>query len=162
MYGNNFNPYGFNPATNAPNTNPYGYNPVSPFNGQPQNTQPLNATNTNKIYVSGVEDVKGRMLMPNSDYMFIDNDKPIAYQKIVDGKGQFTVKAFKLVEFDPTKEQTTQALNPDEYVLKTDFDKLNESVKNLTIRLEQLKPTQGGNINGTANTVQAQANKPAT
>lgn len=59
MCGNNFNPYRFNPITNMPNSNSYVYSPGSLFNRQLQNTQPLNATNTNKIYVSGVEDMKG-------------------------------------------------------------------------------------------------------
>lgn len=150
MYGNNFmNPYGFNPATNAPNSNPYGFTPANQYAGQPQNS---NITNTNKIYVSGIEDAKSRWVLPNSDYLFIDNDKPIIYQKIVDSKGQYVVKAFKLTEFDLN---SAPAATP-EYVLKSDFELLTEKVKELTTRLEPVSTVQGGTINGNNTPEQAQ------
>lgn len=119
---------------------PFGYNPpMQPFNNfnnmqpqvqpQPQN-QPANATNTNKIFVNGIEDAKSRMLMPNSDYMFLDNDKKLIYQRVVDGTGQSTIKTYKYVEVNENEINDTP-----QFALKSDFDKsikeLNDKINNI-------------------------------
>lgn len=114
MFGNNYtNPYGYGSA-------PFGYNPNATYPNYMAPTQntPVSSTNTNKIFVNGIEDVRNRPLSANSDYMFLDNDKPLLYQKVVDNKGQFEVKVFDIT---PHKEDAPVKT---EYVLKTDFDKL--------------------------------------
>lgn len=114
MFGNNYtNPYGYGSA-------PFGYNPNATYPNYMAPTQntPIPSTNTNKIFVNGIEDVRNRPLSANSDYMFLDNDKPLLYQKVVDNKGQFEVKVFDIT---PHKED---APIQTEYVLKSDFDKL--------------------------------------
>ncbi len=114
MFGNNFNnPYGFNSA-------PFGYNPNATYPNYIAPTQNNTApsTNTNKIFVNGIEDARSRPLSANSDYMFLDNDKPLLYQKVVDSKGQFEVKVFDIT---PHKEEV---VTPTEYVTRADFDKL--------------------------------------
>ena len=140
MFGNNFsNPYGFN-------TNPYSYGtPMYPNYNQPAQqttpqTQTIQTTNTNKIFVNGIEDVRNRSLPPNSDYTFLDNDKPLLYQKVVDSKGQFEVKVFDIV---PHKEEQSTAPSVDmsQYVLKTDFDKITHELTSLKEQLNKL----GGN-----------------
>lgn len=142
MFGNSFN-YNSMPTS----TQPYGY-PMNPYlnniNAPMQNQMPQTSpnqavsTNTNKIYVSGIEDVRNTRLMPNSDYVFLDNDKPIIYQKVVDGKGQFEVKVFDII---PHQEQETQkdtsSINLSDYVLKKDFDNLQEEIKTLRSNLEK-------------------------
>ena len=86
MFGNNYNmPYGM-----MPTGFPYNNNLSAP----PPQTPNASMTNTNKIYVNGEDDARNRWLPPNSDYIFLDNDKAIIYQKIVDSKGQFEIKAF--------------------------------------------------------------------
>ena len=101
MYNNNpyqnFGYMGYNTPNYAPPT----------YNAQPQPPQQIPPqTNTNKIYVSGIDDVRGRFLPPNSDYIFLDNDKPILYQKVVDSKGQFEVKAFTITPYSAQESQS--------------------------------------------------------
>lgn len=111
-----------------PQYNTYGnqYNPYQQQNSYyyPQ-TQPQANTNTNKIYVSGIDDVRNRFLAPNSDYIFLDNDKPVLYQKVVDSKGQFEVKEFEITQKSPeldTKNENTNKLSS--FVKKSEFDAL--------------------------------------
>lgn len=92
---------------------------------QPYNFNQSLPTNTNKIYVNGLEDVRNRPLQANSDFIFLDNDKPLIYQKIVDSKGQFEVKTFQIQEILPQASTKQEALNNlPTYVEKKEFDKL--------------------------------------
>ena len=136
MFGNNYtNPYGYNSA-------PFGYNPnaIYPNYNTVQNTTAQTpATNTNKIFVSGIEDVRARSLSANSDYMFLDNDKPILYQKVVDSKGQFEVKVFDIV---PHKEESANtSVDMSQYISRSEFDKLSAELNALKEQLNKL----GGN-----------------
>ena len=126
----------------------YGYqNPYQQFNPnlvqQQQPQQNYQATNTNKIFVSGVDDVKSKTIPANSDFIFLDNDKPLLYQKTVDGKGQFEVKTFEIREIKPQekqKEENTIDLN--NYVLKTDFQALQGEIENLKNKIMLLTAVQ--------------------
>ena len=99
MFENTFSPFG---ATMPTATQPYGY-PVNPYAGFPpmqqaaMQTPAASQTNTNKVFVSGIDEVRNKPLPPNSEYIFLDNDRSILYQKTVDGKGQFEVKAFDII-----------------------------------------------------------------
>lgn len=113
MFENAFAPFG---ATLPTATQPYGY-PANPYGFPPmQQTamQPPAApqTNTNKLFVSGIDEVRNKPLPPNSEYIFLDNDRSILYQKTVDGKGQFEVKAFDIAphrdETEPSEERVTR------------------------------------------------------
>lgn len=141
---NNYQPYGFN---NMPNINqPFGFNPYiqpntsmqqSQMQQQPQ--QPTMATNTNKIFVSSIEDVKNRQLPFNSDFIFLDNDKPYLYQKTVDGKGQFEVKAFEIHEIkaqDSQKQPDT--INLSNYVTLTEFKALKGQIDELKNKITKM------------------------
>lgn len=109
---------------------------------QMQNTQtpqPPTITNTNKIYVSGIDDVKGRFLSPNSDVLFIDNDKPILYQKTVDSKGQFEIKTFEIKPLEAQekpKEEST--INYKEFVTKDEFKPLQAKIEALNEKIEKM------------------------
>ena len=134
MFGNNYsNPYNYNGYTQ-----PYGYSPYPQSVSPTQNTLPQTiSTNTNKVFVKGVEDVRNYRLPPNSDYTFLDNDKPLLYQKTVDGKGQFEVKVFDIT---PHKESevSSNAPNLNDYVLRSDFDKLSAELIQLKNKIQEL------------------------
>lgn len=130
MYGNYNMPFGYNPY----NYNQPTYPTYIPQNQiQNNNNTNVSQTNTNKIFVNGIDDVKSRQLPVNSDYMFLDNDKPIIYQKVVDGKGQFEVKTFDII---PHKKD--EKINNDEFVLKSDFDKLYDEFSQLKNKIEKI------------------------
>lgn len=155
MFNNYTNPYMYGGSGVGMNfgTNPY-YQPYqTQMPQQPQmqqaaqpqaQTQPqvqpqMNATNTNKIYVNGTEDVRARILPPNSDYIFLDNDKAMIYQKVVDGKGQFEVKTFDIVpHVEPETAKTPDSTNLSNYVLKSDLDPLRAEIKALNDKITKL------------------------
>ena len=124
----------------------YNYqNPYQQFNQNltQQQTQPQqtmnNATNTNKIFVAGIDDVKSRNIPFNSDFIFLDNDKPILYQKTVDSKGQFEVKAFEINEIkaqDSQKQPDT--INLSNYVTLTEFEALKGQIDELKNKITKM------------------------
>lgn len=131
-WGNPYNPYGY--AT--PN---YGYNVQS----QPQVQQNPTQINTNKIYVSGIDEVRQRQLPNGSDMLFLDNDKPLLYQKIVDGKGQFEVKAFQITPYSPQEAtKDSQSINLSDYVKTSDLEPIKAE-------LQAIKDKLGSKANGT-------------
>ena len=150
MFGNyNFgNTYGNSMPTA---TQPYGY-PIGNYNMNyniPNMAQPtqMQQTNTNKIFVSSIDEVRQRQLPNNSDVIFLDNDKPILYQKIVDGKGQFEVKAFSITPYSPVEtEKTTEPIDLSSYVKIADLEPIKAELKAIKDRLGN---RQGGNNNGT-------------
>ena len=136
MFGNYTNQFGYmNSMPTA--TQPYGY-PMNPYTGYganlSQQTPTTSVTNTNKIYVNGIEDVRNKSLPANSDYIFLDNDKALLYQKVVDSKGQFDVKAFDIVPH-VEKEQPVEQSG---YVSKTEFIAVQNKINALESELTKL------------------------
>lgn len=128
-----YNPYQ-NYGYNTMMQQPFGYGTNNNY-GMPtqQQSQP---TNTNKIYVSGLDEVKTRILQPNSDFIFLDNDKPILYQKIVSPNGQFEVKAF---EIKPYKAEEQKKDENSEYVKQSDLEPLKTEIQELKDKLSTRK-----------------------
>lgn len=141
MY-NPYQPFNYG-GTYIPN---YNYqNPYQQFNQNltQQQTQPQqtmnNATNTNKIFVAGIDDVKSRNIPFNSDFIFLDNDKPYLYQKTVDGKGQFEVKAFEIHEIKPQeKAKEDNSINLSNYVTLTEFEALKGQIDELKNKITKM------------------------
>lgn len=151
MFNNYQNPYayGFQSQPSIYNSMYGQYQQPQPNQSIPnqQQPQPNSITNTNKIYVSGIEDVKSRFLSPNSDVLFIDNDKPLIYQKVVDSKGQFEIKVFDIcphIEQQEAKQEDT--INLSNYVLKTDLEPLQAQIKELNDKLDKLKSQNQVNV----------------
>lgn len=142
MY-NPYQPYNYG-GTYIPNYN--FQNPYQQFTQnltqqqmQPQNQQASSATNTNKIFVSGLDEVKGKNLYPNSDMMFLDNDKPILYQKVVDGKGQATYKMFDITPHDDTQDAKNEnSINLSNYVTLTEFEALKGQIDELKNKITKM------------------------
>lgn len=103
-----------------------GYYPgyTSPAYQQPT-PQPVqqSATNTNKIYATGIEDVRSRQLPPNSDFIFLDNDKPLIYRKTTDSTGKMDIQVFKITPYEE-KEASTVDLSA--FVSIKDFERLEQ------------------------------------
>lgn len=124
MYQTPYNaPYGgFMPSQG----NYTGQVPYAPQNGnfapQTQPQQQQAQMNTNKIYVTGIDDARARQLPPNSDYIFLDNDKPLLYRKTVDATGKMEIKAFKISEYTETEVPPAPAVDMSQYVSVKDFN----------------------------------------
>ena len=96
--------------------------------------------NTNKIFVDGINDVYNKHLPGGSDYIFVDRNEDVLYQKIVDNSGKPEVKVYDIVP------RNSQQQN--EYVSRQEFEELKSSIKNLEDYLPKIS-NQGGVDNGT-------------
>ena len=119
----NNNGFGFNPngSYNYP-----PFSPQSPHNMASAPAQIATSTNTNKIYVSGIDEVKSRILPPDSDMIFIDNERDILYEKVVDSTGKFHIKTLDIIEHkDPEKSDKLADDKLGEYATKSDLEPFN-------------------------------------
>ena len=142
-------------------TQPYGY----PFNiAQQPSVQPPQAVNTNKTYVSGIEDVRLRPLPPNSEFIFLDNEKSILYQKKVDSNGQFEVKAYEITEYNADKAPIAQPqVDLSGYVPRAEFETLQREIKALSDKISNIRSVaQNGPTTTAAATTGTTQAKPAT
>lgn len=106
--------------------NPY----FNPYGGMPRQYPPQQPaqSQTNIIFVNGLEDVKSRLQPCRSQMLYSDNDKNLVYLKAVDDTGHFTVKVFDLVEH---KEEQAPEVN---YLTRAEFE---EFKKSLTAKTEE-------------------------
>ena len=115
--GNNYGGYmPYSTPYNGYNNNQGNYTgqaPFAPQNGNyappAQSQQQPAQMNTNKIYVTGIDDARARQLPPNSDFIFLDNDKPLLYRKTVDATGKMEIKTFKISEYTETEAASAPA-----------------------------------------------------
>ena len=134
---------------------PYdNYSGMSPINPQPQYQPqyPRQNQNTNKIYVSSVDDVKRMNLSAGSDYIFLDNDKPFLYQKIVSPNGQFEVKTFTITPYE--QKETTNEQNPIDlsgYVKTSELEQIRAELNELKNKLTPKKVEVNNGTTGTTN-----------
>ncbi len=118
--------------------NPYSY--VPPYQ-QPSTPQPQQAINTNKIYVNGIEDVRCRQLPAGSDYIFLDNDKPLIYRKTTDATGKMDVQVFKITPYQE-EEKVQPTVDLSNFVSVEDFRRLEKQFEEFreSLKSEQTKP----------------------
>lgn len=149
MYNNN--QYGMYAPNQTPYNTPYGgFSPMpNTYPAQPQfapqtpnyapQTQSAQQMNTNKIYVTGIEDAKTRQLPANSDYIFLDNDKPLLYRKTVDATGKMEIKTFKISEYTETESApATQALDMSQFVSVDEFKGMQNEMKRIKKTIDGL------------------------
>lgn len=160
-----YNPYGN--IYQTPYNAPYGgfmpsqgnYTGQAPFATQNGNytptAQPQQQTsqmNTNKIYVTGIDDAKARQLPPNSDFIFLDNDKPLLYRKTVDATGKMEIKAFKISEYTETEAApaSAPAVDMSQFVSVEEFKTVQTEMGRIKRTIDGLlkKEKKGGEENG--------------
>lgn len=117
-----YNPY--NPIQ------PYSYG-VNPYTQANQSSQPQ--MTTNKIIVSGLDEVRMRMQPTNSEMIYLDNEKSLLYQKTVDNTGHFEVKVFDISEHKAPEipPKTEVKAEPTNYVTQEAFDSLQKEFRAL-------------------------------
>ena len=138
MYGNNH--YGAPYYTGAPYYNNGGYS--SPMYQPQSSVQPsVQNMNTNKLYTTGIEDVRARQLPPNSDFIFLDNDKPIIYRKTTDATGKMDIQVFEIKPFQPEQPKAEPPIDLSQFALKTDMQGLINDIEQIkeSLRLEYSK-----------------------
>lgn len=137
-----------------------GQAPFAPQNGnyapqtpsQPQVQQQPAQMNTNKIYVTGIDDARARQLPPNSDFIFLDNDKPLLYRKTVDATGKMEIKAFKISEYTETEAApaSAPAVDMSQFVSVEEFKTVQTEMGRIKRTIDGLlkKEKKGGEENG--------------
>ena len=157
-YGNMYQtPYNASYGGFMPSQGNYtGQAPFAPQNGnyapqtQPQQQPPQ--MNTNKIYVTGIDDARARQLPPNSDFIFLDNDKPLLYRKTVDATGKMEIKAFKISEYTETEAAPASATAVDmsQFVSVEEFKNVQTEMGRIKRTIDGLlkKEKKGGEENG--------------
>ena len=141
-----------------PQSNYTGQAPFAPQNGnyapqtpsQPQVQQQPAQMNTNKIYVTGIDDARARQLPPNSDFIFLDNDKPLLYRKTVDATGKMEIKAFKISEYTETEAAPAPAVDMSQFVSVEEFKTVQTEMGRIKRTIDGLlkKEKKGGEENG--------------
>lgn len=130
---------------NSGQTNYTGQAPFAPqganYAPQMQSQQQPAQMNTNKIYVTGIDDAKARQLPPNSDFIFLDNDKPLLYRKTVDATGKMEIKAFKISEYTETEAAPAPAVDMTQFVsveqfkdVQTEMNRIKKTIDTLLKR----------------------------
>lgn len=159
-YGNMYQtPYNASYGGFMPSQGNYtGQAPFAPQNGnyapQAQPQQQNSQMNTNKIYVTGIEDARARQLPPNSDYIFLDNDKPLLYRKTVDATGKMEIKAFKISEYTEAEAAPAPAAAPavdlSQFVSVEEFKTVQTEMGRIKRTIDGLlkKEKKGGEENG--------------
>ena len=156
--GNNYGGYmPYSTPYNGYNNNQGNYTgqaPFAPQNGNyappAQSQQQPAQMNTNKIYVTGIEDAKARQLPPNSDSIFLDNDKPLLYRKTVDATGKMEIKAFKISEYTETEAAPAHAVDLSQFVSMEEFKGVQAEMGRIKRTIDGLlkKEKKGGEENG--------------
>lgn len=141
-FSNGFMNSGFGTGSYTSNNN-YGYGmpPINNYQAPQPTQQPVPQfamANTNIIYVNGIDDVKNRQQPVNSVFLYRDNDKEIIYERTVDSKGQFDVKAYSLTDLDTTKKVEEEHIDKmSDYVLKKEFEALQGQIKGIETKLKK-------------------------
>ena len=125
--------------------NEYNYNQMFGMPGPPGyqdnfrqfNRPQPNAVNTNKVYVNGIQDVYNKYLPAVSDFIYVDNNDSVLYQKIVDVSGKAQVKMFDIVPRENDK--------PTEYVSRQELETLKSEIAELKQYLPKVTNSGGNN-----------------
>lgn len=127
---------------NGGQTNYTGQAPFAPqganYAPQMQSQQQPAQMNTNKIYVTGIDDAKARQLPPNSDFIFLDNDKPLLYRKTVDATGKMEIKAFKISEYTETEAAPAPAVDMTQFVSVDEFKGVQSEITRIKQNIDRL------------------------
>lgn len=127
-------------------TNYMGQAPFVPQNGnyapqtptQPQVTQQPAQMNTNKIYVTGIEGARTMQFPPNSDYILLDNDKPLLYRKTVDATGKMEIKPFKISEYTETEAAPVPTVDLSQFVSVDEFKGVQSEITRIKQNIDRL------------------------
>lgn len=138
------NSYGMPQVSAIPYQGGYSpYNQNNGFNQQPQ--QP--PIKTNHIYVTSLEDALARSVEPNSEIVYLHQDKPLLFNVKTDMLGKKTYTVLEL--HPPIAESTTETasvmpnVDTDMFVSREEFNELKKQIKPLLDRINKSKEKVG-------------------
>jgi hypothetical protein len=113
--------------------NNYSYqNPYQGYMNQYQQVQQPQLK-TNKVWVTSLEDAMARSVEPNSEYIYLHQDKPLLIEVRTDGQGRKTTRVMELKDYveQPKPENTM----PNNFPTRQEFEVLQGKIKALEERL---------------------------
>lgn len=105
--------------------NPYNAFPVSFNNGVG------NLTRSNKIFVTSMDDALARYAEPNSEMIYLDQDKPVLYEVKTDFQGRKTINLYDLAPSANGAGVGGSKMDMTNYVTKNEFEALQAQIKAL-------------------------------
>lgn len=88
---------------------------------------------TNKVWVTSLEDAMARSVEPNSEYIYLHQDKPLLIEVRTDGQGRKTTRVMELKDYvEQPKAETTM---PNNFPTREEFDGLKAEIQALKERL---------------------------
>lgn len=106
----------------------------SPYQGymnqfQPQVLQPK----TNKVWVTSLEDAMARSVEPNSEYIYLHQDKPLLIEVRTDSQGRKTTRVMELKDY--VEQPKPEMAMPNNFPTREEFDGLKAEIQALKERL---------------------------
>lgn len=101
-------------------------------NYQPQ-VQPQ--IKTNKVWVTSLEDAMARSVEPNSEYIYLHQDKPLLIEVKTDSQGKKTTRVLELKDYiEQPKTETSMSNN---FPTREEFEGLKAEIQALKSKLEK-------------------------
>lgn len=117
----------------------YNYNPYQSmyqgYYGNYQPTQSVQASQpkTNKIWVTSLEDAMSKPVEPNSEYIYLHQDKPLLIEVITDNQGRKSTRVLELKAY--VEETKPETIMPNNFPTREEFEGLKAEIQALKERL---------------------------
>lgn len=97
------------------------------YNNYQQQVQPQ--LKTNKVWVTSLEDAMARSVEPNSEYIYLHQDKPLLIEVKTDSQGRKTTRVMELKDYvEQPKAETTM---PNNFPTREEFNGLKAEIQAL-------------------------------
>lgn len=117
----------------------YNYNPYqSMYQGYYANYQPTQSVQasqpkTNKIWVTSLEDAMSKPVEPNSEYIYLHQDKPLLIEVRTDNQGRKSTRVLELKAY--VEETKPETIMPNNFPTREEFEGLKAEIQALKERL---------------------------
>ena len=101
------------------------------YNNYQQQVQPQ--PKTNKVWVTSLEDAMARSVEPNSEYIYLHQDKPLLIEVRTDGQGRKTTRVMELKDY--VEQPKPEMPMPNNFPTREEFDGLKAEIQALKERL---------------------------
>lgn len=114
-----------------------------PVQASQQPVQQQTPTRSNKVFVTSIEDATGRYADPNTEIIYLHQDKPFIFEVFTDWQGKKTVKTYRFEEctVEEMQDETKGIAKKDleNFVTKNDLTEFKKSL----ITSEDLEALEG-------------------
>jgi hypothetical protein len=120
--------------------NNYSYqNPYQGYMNQYQQVQQPQLK-TNKVWVTSLEDAMARSVEPNSEYIYLHQDKPLLIEVKTDMQGKKTARVLELKDYveKPNEPPKPKKVISKDFASKEDLEALKSEIQTLKDKVESV------------------------